>query len=180
MLTYKGIGYEIVQDNNPDSPREWDNLGTIVCFHRRYNLGDKTDLTPDMFGGWDELKDYLVKKLNAKVVLPLYMYDHGVQSVSTRSFFGRAQHAEWDSGQIGFIYVTAEQIRENFMVSRITKKTLENTQKVLEAEVSEYDQWMQGDVWGYKIPALDDSCWGFYGFEYCKQEVQNIIDNYLQ
>ena len=24
-----------------DDPRSWDNIGTMVCFHSRYNLGDK-------------------------------------------------------------------------------------------------------------------------------------------
>ena len=28
-------------DEMAESPREWDNLGTMVCFHGRYNLGDK-------------------------------------------------------------------------------------------------------------------------------------------
>ena len=34
---------KIVQDTDPESPRTWDNLGTMVCFHKRYELGDKTD-----------------------------------------------------------------------------------------------------------------------------------------
>jgi hypothetical protein len=32
---------EIFPDEPYESPREWDNLGTMICFHRRYNLGDK-------------------------------------------------------------------------------------------------------------------------------------------
>lgn len=34
---------EIVRDEFPEDPRNWDNLGTMVCWHRRYNLGDKHD-----------------------------------------------------------------------------------------------------------------------------------------
>lgn len=30
----------IVQDVDTESPREWDNLGTMICWHSRYNLGD--------------------------------------------------------------------------------------------------------------------------------------------
>ncbi|OPX89466.1 MAG: hypothetical protein A4E53_01543 [Pelotomaculum sp. PtaB.Bin104] len=30
-------------DCNAESPRDWDNLGTMICFHRRYNLGDPHD-----------------------------------------------------------------------------------------------------------------------------------------
>lgn len=28
-------------DNSPESPREWENIGNMVCWHRRYNLGDE-------------------------------------------------------------------------------------------------------------------------------------------
>jgi len=31
----------IMYDPEPVNPREWDNLGTMVCFHKRYNLGDE-------------------------------------------------------------------------------------------------------------------------------------------
>lgn len=31
----------IEQDTTPESPREWSNLGTMACWHGRYNLGDE-------------------------------------------------------------------------------------------------------------------------------------------
>jgi len=42
---------KIVADMNPESPREWDNVGTMVCSHRRYNLGDEHQLSSDDFAG---------------------------------------------------------------------------------------------------------------------------------
>jgi len=35
----------VIRDSGPESPRDWDNLGTMVCWHRNYSLGDfeKTD-----------------------------------------------------------------------------------------------------------------------------------------
>ena len=32
---------EIFVDEDPTSPREWDNLGTIIAYHPDYILGDK-------------------------------------------------------------------------------------------------------------------------------------------
>lgn len=32
---------KIYPDMDPESPREWSNLGTMACWHRRYNLGDE-------------------------------------------------------------------------------------------------------------------------------------------
>ena len=40
------------------------------------------------------------------LMLPLYLYDHSGLAMSTESFSGRAPHAEWDSGQVGWIYVS--------------------------------------------------------------------------
>lgn len=37
----KDVAVLIQWDEYPESPREWDNLGTMVCFHNRYRLGDK-------------------------------------------------------------------------------------------------------------------------------------------
>lgn len=36
----KDVAVLIQWDEYPESPREWDNLGTMVCFHRDYKLGD--------------------------------------------------------------------------------------------------------------------------------------------
>ena len=32
---------KIYRDEDPVNPRKWDNLGTMVCWHRNYNLGDE-------------------------------------------------------------------------------------------------------------------------------------------
>jgi len=31
----------IIADTSPDNPRDWDNLGRMVCWHNRYVLGDE-------------------------------------------------------------------------------------------------------------------------------------------
>ena len=31
----------VEREDYPDNPRSWDNIGTMVCFHPRYDLGDK-------------------------------------------------------------------------------------------------------------------------------------------
>ena len=35
----------ILYDQNPESPREWDNVSQLVCWNSRYSLGDKHDYT---------------------------------------------------------------------------------------------------------------------------------------
>lgn len=38
---YKHYKLLIVAPFEPMSPREWDNIGTMVCWHKRYDLGDE-------------------------------------------------------------------------------------------------------------------------------------------
>jgi hypothetical protein len=154
---------EIVQDEDPQSPRvEMDNLGTIVCFHRKYKLGDKTDLPSTAFDGWADMKAHLIEQLEAEVVLPLYLLDHSGLSLSTSDF-----NDKWDSGQVGFIYATRAAILSQYFRKRITDRLRARVKLALQAEVAVYAQYLEGDVWGFMVKDEDgevvDSCWGFYG-----------------
>ena len=165
----------IIQDLDPLSPRDWDNLGTMVCFHSRYDLGDHDhDFWEHSGGDVEGLLEYVNR--DDVIALPLCLYDHSGISMSCSSFIGRAQHAEWDSGQVGYIFVTKERVREVYGVKRISPKLLETVTHNLKCEVDTYDQYLRGDIYGYQIVklvkceccgAVDeehiDSCWGFYG-----------------
>lgn len=46
----KDIVIKIERDDHYESPREWDNVGTMVCWHRNYNLGDEQpSITPQEY-----------------------------------------------------------------------------------------------------------------------------------
>lgn len=50
MISEKQRRVRIFADPNPESPRQWDNLGTMACWHRRYNLGDEQPkVAPDQW-----------------------------------------------------------------------------------------------------------------------------------
>jgi len=60
---YRDYKIKLIQDDNAMNPRtEWDNLGTMICFRNRYNLGDETELKSRAFSGWQEIHDYLIKE----------------------------------------------------------------------------------------------------------------------
>lgn len=145
----------ILQETDPESPREWDNLGTMACWHRRYNLGD---VQPK-----DSPEEWLRENApEGSEVLPLYLYDHSGITMNTSGF-----SCPWDSGQVGWIVATPEKIREGFMVKRITKKVRERVREVLRGEVKVYDQYLRGACWGFVCEDAEgnttDSCFGFYG-----------------
>jgi hypothetical protein len=180
-IEHKGYTIKIIADENPESPREWDNLGKMICFHKRHRLGDKTDLKSGDFNGWSELAEHLIRE-HGGVLLALYLYDHSGLRISTGSFHGRAQHAAWDSGQIGFIHASRAALLAEYSVKRLTKAIVDKALKVLEGEVETYDQYLRGDVYGYVIEDADGeeiedgSCWGFYGQEYCESEARSLVD----
>jgi hypothetical protein len=62
----------------------------------------------------------------------------------------------------------------------------------LKGEVQTYDQYLTGDVYGYKVYKVTtcdhgheheedlDSCWGFYGEEECISEAKGIVEYYME
>lgn len=163
--THEHLGWtiKVFTDDNPSNPRtEWDNAGTMTCFHKRYNLGDETDLCDSQFSGWQGLSDYLIKECGAKVILPLYLYDHSGITMSTGKF-----DCPWDSGQVGFIWISKEKILKEWGKKKLTKKCLEKAEACLRNEVKVYDHYLTCAVYGYVVETPDgeevDSCWGYYG-----------------
>jgi hypothetical protein len=255
----------IVDDDQPESPREGsDNFGKMICWHRRYNLGDEHDhseprdflhsmlfdkyaYSPDSDYGkvydyiknghaqearleynrssrewellenqhWDSNSDWyvsssypanlkgkdvpdsfledclstlrmkelieLVGDMKDMAILPLYLYDHSGITMNTGGF-----SCPWDSGQVGWIYADNDMIKENY--GEVTPDTIEKARNLLQAEVEEYDCYLTGQCYGFKLYKGDaeiDSCWGFLGEmadvskyvkEYLPSECENIID----
>jgi len=185
-IEHKGYKINIYPDDTiNESPREWDNLGVMVCFHGRHTLGDKTKLTSDMFDSWEELYKYLVEE-GAVLISPLYMYDHSGIHIKIGNFYGCGLpqgHAHFDSGQIGFTYTTRKKILEccgsykdgKCSSKRVSKVMLEKAKQVLTAEVETYDQYCAGDVYGYMIEDPEGNekggCWGYYGYDFEKSDL---------
>ena len=171
-LEYKDRVLEIFQDEYAESPRNFDNLGVMVCCHPRYDLGDvQTDAS---------LEEHLMSEDmdigDIAVMLPLYLYDHSGISMSCgeRTY---PYDDPWDSSAVGVIYVTKKRAREEWGVQRLSRKTLRQIEATLAAEVETYDQYLQGDVYGFVLYEKSmcnhgkehltetDSCCGFFYIE---------------
>lgn len=176
-IEYKGLKIEIHQDEDPDSPRNWDNLGTIIYWHRRYLLGDQNGQKE--FGNAKEFLKWAKEK--EALMLPIYLYDHSGITISTGAF-----SCPWDSGQVDWIYVLPEKIRQEYSCKRITKVVRERAMKVLQAEIQTFDEYLQGEVYGYMVMDDDwehiDSCWGYFGSDkdYMIQCAKEAIDDHIE
>ena len=173
-INFKNKIIEIHQDNYPQNPRENDNADIIICFHKRYTLGDKHNYKINDFSGWDELEKQLIKDYQPIAIKPIYMYDHSGVTISTTPF-----SCPWDSGQIGFILISRETaLKENYS-KRIDKKIKTWAEKYIQASIKEYDQYLTGDVYGYIIKDENEeeinACWGFYGLNYTIKQAKEFI-----
>lgn len=94
------------------------------------------------------LEDFIPKTFKAAIhewmqenlcVLPLYLYDHSGITMNTTGF-----SCGWDSGQVGYIYVT----KYTWVKETKQEFSQEAARKALEAEVETYDHYLTGEVYG--------------------------------
>lgn len=215
-IEYRGFTIEVHSDSDAQSPREdceaWG--GTMVCWHNRYNLGDEQrtdgprdfmrDLACEVDSATEQRIDYwesdgydlrgeahsdsMIEKaietaINKHVViLPLYLYDHSGITMSTGAF-----SCPWDSGQVGYIYMTRDQIKRDHGWMMLTKGRVNKIEGYLKGEVRVYDHFLTGNVYGYQVVDLDgdhlDSCWGYFGDDYnasgLLESAENAIDCHI-
>lgn len=172
----------IYQDGSPYSPRDWDNLGTMTCKHKRYRLGDEQAFYTEEYNSWEEWLESEIFENNGGeenvLYLPLYLLDHSAISMSTTSFNNR-----WDSGQVGYIWTTREEIEREGL-------TEEQAYRILEEEVKDYSMYLSGDVYGFRLEkkkvcdccgsvdyTYKDSCWSIYAISL--KELKQLIRGYL-
>lgn len=160
---------KIIQDSSDASPREWDNISEFICFHRNYKLGDDHSIDHEDYSSFQEMIE--ANTSPEDIVLSLYLYDHSVLSISSKPFSCR-----FDSGQIGYAVVKKETIIKEYGDDSIENR--ERALNVMLGEITTYDQYLQGDVYGFQLyevsicdqghehENLIDSCYGFYGTDF--------------
>jgi hypothetical protein len=170
----------VYYDESPSDPREDENLTKMVCFHPRHTLGDDHDFKVDDFDGWAEMEKYLTGVEKPIVIKSLYLFDHGGVTIGTRPFGDR-----WDSGQVGFVYIRKEDVRNEFSIKRCGQNMVERCNVILNGELEVYDKYLQGLVYGYRVFKVTDgieeeleACWGFYDEDECMTEAKCIMEWY--
>lgn len=197
---YRGFNIFVEQDDHGgDGPRDWDNLGTMVCFHRSYILGDTGgppkwrerknragDTIPSKFPTFETFQDFCdwqqeeASEGKMYLVLGLKLYDHSgiwMNTVTERWWW----HAGWDSMQVGWIYVSYLDIDHEY--GEVNDDTIARTTKCLLGEVEAYSQFISGQVYGYVVKDRNgewlDSCWGYYGHDFKTNGLLETAHSYI-
>lgn len=176
-----GTVVSIYYDTEHDltNPREnQDNLGTILYFGDRHTLGDEQVSLAhyDYEAGVAEYAQELIETSNAAIVIPLrFTEGSGGAHVFAADDFTNAN---------GLIWLSEDKLRAEYIeFGYPDMEAREKARKSLEAEISEYDAWLSGDVYGYHVehpdfPDLADSCWGFIGdLNYVRSEAEAAAEH---
>lgn len=178
---------KVIHDSCAESPREWENLGTIAYKHNRYTLGEveidepiewlesMLNLQEKQIYTNERLAELETKFFSQFLALPIYLFDHSGQSISTSPFSCR-----WDSGKIGYIYVDKKTVLSEFGGKKVTKKLKEKVLNILNGEVETYNEYVEGNVYGFQVEDEDEniieSCYGFYGNDFKTNGMLEHID----
>lgn len=200
----------VEQDSDASSPREEENLGTMVCWHRNYNLGDEQpkqspeDFRRDLACQFDDKLEDRLERIDNRfnnmiwdrqvskdakeaiqsaidkvleqhiVELPLYLYDHSGITMSTGAF-----SCQWDSGQVGFNYITKDKIRAEYGWKNLTQARRERIEGYLKNEVQRYDDYLTGQVYGFthEVAELPED-WAYLAL-LDAQKAKPILEKYL-
>ena len=172
-LELNGWKAYLVHDPEPPNPREWEHCTQMLCWHKRYQLGDKHSLTPKQ-------ARELIQKTNA-IHLPLFLYDHSGISMSwdgDRYPFNDT----WNAGQVGYLIATAEAIQKEY--GNNSAETRLRCLDLMKMEVEEYDDYLTGSCYGILVENPDggkeETCWGFLGYDYAIRETQAMLDAAVQ
>lgn len=139
----------------PYEPYDCDPWGYFATFERNTTLSDghPFDAPPDALAfakekGWE--------------VFPLYKFEHSGVAYSISAFT-----CPWDSGQVGYVLVDP--------------KECTNPEKYAKGVCEEIGDWCNGNVYGFIIEDDDgenlESCWGFYGLDYCMDEASGLAES---
>ena len=188
---------QVDNDDCAESPREWDNLWTILTWTSDYNSIDSNPYADlDTF-----LADYLTEKQienlyksNSEkefferiekrfyelgyLIKPISKYEHGQVSYYAEILRG------WDSGVVGLAMVNIEDVKKEYGASVLSKGLKEKIHAILDSELDTYNSWANWYV--YTISLLDfdgnvvDSLGGMIGYDTEKDMIQEYIDNYTE
>lgn len=158
------IEFKLYHDPNAHNPREDDNVSIMLCSHRGYSLGDENavdslleEIRESKYykESWENdinlqnPNDMLELANKARIVAystPLYLYDHSGLTVSSTHF-----GCQWDTSLLGHVIVTKKTALYEYGFKRISKKSTEKLERIVQSEIKEYDFHLRGEAYSYVI-----------------------------
>ena len=188
MKTYNKTTTEprlvIQHDENPESPREWSNLGYFITIDREYHSPDENETLQRIIKDTGEEAESLKQHIemiteqyqeqtgqHVEAIYPVVKvvkYEHGGVIYSLGEKHG------WDLSNNGFYIITTESQKE----IGTDKKDFE---KVIEHELKVFNKYANGEIYRFELyndkGELEDSCCGFYDVADIKDHLPKEWEN---
>lgn len=185
---HAGLTCELHYDEEPSSPADWDQLGTLYGFRsltREYGFTEAADgEAEDAFerGGSALLVRYL-RTARGEYAVPFRFVDYGSG--------GARIHATSidDERASGYIATTRKRFEELCGAWGYKPADYDGTpeqwlEHTLADELESWNNWVQGNVYGYVVRDqrgdVLESVWGFYpdgdGLDYLRAEVKSAAE----
>ncbi len=155
-------------DPDPPNPRtEYENTTTMWCAHGRYDLGDQeTNPWPNQAISEEQIAEHVGP---LAIIKPLYLYDHSGLMVSTTPFSCR-----WDSGQIGWVFISEVDATAHGLNPALIDK-------VLESEVKAYDRYLNNESYEWALHEGEqyiEGCCGIDNQDHAWSEALSALERY--
>ena len=158
MNLQKQLIVTIDEDEWFESPREWDNLGTLYTWDEvyyspdRHNYSDVLEFLGEILGetlvekihnqytDTNSFMDDISKRMDklGYILYPVSKYDHSI----VQYFLGVS--SGWDTGTIGVIFAEKKKVCNWFNVKKVTQKVRENVIQNFESELELYTDYANG------------------------------------
>lgn len=160
---HAGVSVKIVQDEDASNPQEEHDKGLfLVASHRDFYVPE-----PGEKRCRETFNEYVRDYERTHWIFPIEAYIHsGVRLAMSHT--GNFPDRQWDVSQVGAIFAAKSEWRLS-----------KSARKAAEGYMEAWNQYLSGDVWGYIIgeeTPFEESCWGFYGLDYCEQEAKSIAE----
>ena len=184
ILTFETneVIFKIYTDLYPIDPRkDCDHIGTMVCKHRKYTLGD-VQMTETLQAALYDILCEIDTELSEKLETLQSTMDPGnskIKKLSTEALYHQLltdacakylitlplylyDHSgitisttsfndRWDSGCVGFIYAKISDVLNLYGWDELTVERNEQVLEYLKDEVEVYDQYLRGDVYRFTL-----------------------------
>lgn len=189
---------KIYIDEDPQNPREWDNLGELIKFRgTSYTFWDKSQDYEIFLQDMGEMgypdDEYVLnedgedtenpsleglirmaKRKSENIWIPVDIYDYN---------YGARMSESTDSEPDGAIIADFQTIRKEYNCQTITPEIEEKVRARLKGETGSMNNYLSGECYGYVIEDASgeslDSCWGFLGdYKYCLEEAKSVVKAY--